>query len=79
MRTSFDRQQGGTPRAVGQQVRSIRLAKGLSQADLAGPYSRAYISLLEAGGIAPSARAVQTLAERLGVEPSVLRPREIAC
>jgi transcriptional regulator with XRE-family HTH domain len=79
MRTSFDRQPDTTRRAVGQRIRSIRVSKGLTQADLAGPYSRAYISLLEAGGIAPSPRAVETLAARLGVEPADLRAHKIAC
>jgi len=56
----------------GQWLRTLRLARGLSQNDLAGPYSRAYVSLLEAGGISPSERAIDTLAVRLGVHPDAL-------
>lgn len=57
---------------LGRRIRALRLARGLSQEDLAGPYSRAYVSLIEAGGIQPSERGIQTLAERLGVEPSAI-------
>jgi transcriptional regulator with XRE-family HTH domain len=61
---------------LGQRVRALRLSRGLSQADLARPYSRAYVSLLESGGIDPSPRALETLAGRLGVSPDALaRPR----
>ena len=74
----------GRPRAeeqlheLGQRVRAVRLARGLSQRDLAGPYSRAFVSLLEAGGIAPSPRAIQTLAARLGIDPEALIGGEVA-
>ncbi len=68
MSTSIERSAVAPDPAFGRRVRTIRMAKGLTQAQLAGPYSRAYISLLEAGGIEPSSRALQTLAERLGVD-----------
>jgi hypothetical protein len=60
---------------LGQRVRALRLARGLSQNDLARPYSRAYMSLLEAGGISPSPRAIETLATRLGVHPEAFVSR----
>ena len=60
---------------LGQWVRALRLARGLSQNDQARPYSRAFVSLLEAGGISRSPRAIETLAARLGVHPQVLTAR----
>jgi transcriptional regulator with XRE-family HTH domain len=64
---------------LGQRVRALRLSRGLSQADLARPYSRAYVSLLESGGIDPSPRALETLAARLGVSPDVLMRQRLPC
>jgi transcriptional regulator with XRE-family HTH domain len=75
----------GRPRAgeelqkLGQRVRALRLARGLSQNELAQPYSRAFVSLLEAGGIAPSPRAIETLAARLGIDPEALIGGEGPC
>ncbi len=65
--------------SLGRRIRAIRMERGLTQADLAGPYSRAYISLLEAGGIEPSSRALETLAARLGVGIRDLGVRELRC
>jgi transcriptional regulator with XRE-family HTH domain len=52
----------------GRRLREARVARGMTQAELAGPkFSHAYISVLEAGRREPSRSALQYLAERLGV------------
>jgi transcriptional regulator with XRE-family HTH domain len=57
--------------AFGQQLRALRRSRGLTQAELAGNgISTAYLSRLESGGRPPTARAVEYLAGRLGVNPS---------
>ncbi|HET9829006.1 MAG TPA: helix-turn-helix domain-containing protein [Nocardioidaceae bacterium] len=53
---------------IGTRVRELRIAKGLSQQALAGDgISAGYVSLIESGKRTPSGKAVQRLAERLGV------------
>jgi transcriptional regulator with XRE-family HTH domain len=53
---------------VGRRLRSLRLAAGLTQAELAGKrFSHAYVSVLEAGRREPSRAAVEYFAQRLGV------------
>ena len=53
---------------VGRRLRELRLAAGLTQAELAGPrFSHAYVSVLEAGRREPSNSAVEYFAQRLGV------------
>ena len=53
---------------VGSRLRHLRLAAGLTQAELAGKrFSHAYVSVLEAGRREPSRAAVEYFAERLGV------------
>lgn len=63
--TPFARQLGG-------RIRAARLARGLSQADVGQPFTRAYISLVESGHSLPSLPALFHIAERLGVEPCSL-------
>ena len=54
--------------SVGQRVRRLRLARGLTQRQLAGPgVSYAYVSRIERGGRSPSLSVLRTLARRLGV------------
>ena len=54
--------------AFGQQVRALRLARGLTQGDLAaGAFTKGFISLLETGRTRASMRAAAIVAERLGV------------
>ncbi len=61
---------------LGHKVRSLRVARGLTRGDLARPYSRAFVELLEAGRLAPTARALDSIAARLGVERiELLRPQ----
>jgi transcriptional regulator with XRE-family HTH domain len=53
---------------VGRRLRELRLAAGLTQAELAGRrFSHAYVSVLEAGRREPSRSAVEYFAQRLGV------------
>ena len=54
---------------VGRRLRELRLAAGLTQAELAGRrFSHAYVSVLEAGRREPSRAAVDYFAQRLGVQ-----------
>ena len=54
--------------SIGQRLRRLRLEKGLSQRELAGPgVSYAYVSRIEGGQRHPSLRAIRVLARRLGV------------
>jgi transcriptional regulator with XRE-family HTH domain len=58
---------------VGSRVKRLRLARGLSQRDLAAPgVSYAYISRIEAGARTPSVKALRQLAKRLGVSVEYL-------
>src|SRR5437899_9022794 len=58
---------------VGARIRSLRTAKGLTQAQLAEPqYTKAYISMLESGRTRASMKALEHIAGRLGVQPSDL-------
>src|SRR4051812_35125039 len=58
---------------VGARIRSLRTAKGLTQAQLADPlYTKAYISMLESGRTRASMKALEHIAGRLGVKPSDL-------
>src|SRR3989441_2783417 len=53
---------------VGERLRRLRSAKGLSQRELASPgVSYAYISRIEAGARTPSVKALRQLASKLGV------------
>jgi tetratricopeptide (TPR) repeat protein len=53
---------------LGERVRALRVARGLSQADLAGKdFSKGFISLVETGRTRMSMRAAEIVAGRLGV------------
>src|SRR5438876_5581578 len=59
--------------SIGQRLRRLRLEKGLSQRELAGPgVSYAYVSRIEGGQRHPSLRAIRVLARRLGVSAQYL-------
>jgi len=61
------------PEPIGVRLRRLRLERGLSQRELAGPgVSYAYISRIEAGTRRPSVKALRTLARTLGVSPEYL-------
>ena len=58
---------------VGARIRSLRTAKGLTQAQLADPlYTKAYISMLESGRTRASMKALEHIAGVLGVSPADL-------
>lgn len=62
------------PTAVGTRIRSLRLDRGMSQADIAeGMLSASYVSLVESGRRQPAASALQHIAEQLGVDAGYLR------
>jgi transcriptional regulator with XRE-family HTH domain len=59
--------------SIGARVRRLRLARGLSQRQLAASsVSAAYISRIESGQRTPSVPAIRVLARRLGVTPEYL-------
>jgi transcriptional regulator with XRE-family HTH domain len=62
-----------TEETVGQRIRRLRLARGLSQRGLSGPgVSYAYVSRIEADQRKPSLKALRYLAGKLGVDPEYL-------
>ena len=66
----------GTPRVprLGERVRQLRVAAGLTQTELAGDrFSKEYISQIERGKTKPTTETVEWLALRLGVDTSFLQ------
>ena len=58
---------------VGDRVKSLRIAAGLTQTELAGGrFSKEYVSQIERGKTRPTAETLEWLAERLDVEPAYL-------
>jgi tetratricopeptide (TPR) repeat protein len=64
----------GRPRDdLGERVRRLRIAAGLSQTQLAaGRFSKEYVSQIERGKTRPTAETLGWLAGRLGVDPAFL-------
>lgn len=81
--TTRRRQAGGDPEWIasirlelGETIRRLRVEHGLTQSELAaGVCTKAAISAMETGKIAPSLAMMYALAERLDVEPRDLLPR----
>jgi tetratricopeptide (TPR) repeat protein len=72
-RVELSRGEPAATESIGQRLRRLRLARGLSQRELAGPgVSYAYISRIEAGARRPSVKALRTLAPKLGVSVEYL-------
>src|SRR5438477_7620108 len=66
-------QAAGIDRSLGERVRSLRNARGLTQSELADArVSKEYISQIETGKTRPTTSTVEWLAERLGVDPFYL-------
>ena len=62
-----------TEETIGQRIRRLRLARGLSQRALSGPgVSYAYVSRIEGDQRTPSLKALRYLAGKLGVDPEYL-------
>jgi tetratricopeptide (TPR) repeat protein len=58
---------------LGERVRTLRVAAGLTQSDLAaGRFSKEYISQIERGKTRPTDATLALLAEQLGVDPAFL-------
>jgi transcriptional regulator with XRE-family HTH domain/HPt (histidine-containing phosphotransfer) domain-containing protein len=68
-----DRNRQAEAESVGARIRRLRLARGLSQKELAGPdFSDAHISRIESGSRKPSLSTLRYIASRLGVDPETL-------
>src|SRR5689334_18715368 len=53
---------------IGQRIRKLRHERGLTQEALATPeFTKGYVSALERGAVRPSLKAMELLAQRLGV------------
>src|SRR6476660_8817822 len=58
---------------IGERLRQLRVAAGLTQTDLAGDrFSKEYISQIERGKTRPTSETVEWLAMRLGVDAGYL-------
>src|SRR3954447_6951996 len=58
---------------LGERVRQLRVAAGLTQTDLAGDrFSKEYVSQIERGKTRPTRETIQWLAEQLGVDAGFL-------
>src|SRR5438045_8247652 len=58
---------------LGERLRQLRVAAGLTQTDLAGDrFSKEYVSQIERGKTRPTRETIGLLAERLGVDPGFL-------
>jgi tetratricopeptide (TPR) repeat protein len=59
--------------SLGDRVRQLRIARGLTQTDLAGErFSKEYVSQIERGKTRPTAETIAWLAGRLGVDSTFL-------
>ena len=59
--------------ALGERVRQLRIARGLTQTELAGErFSKEYVSQIERGKTRPTAETVEWMAGRLGVDATFL-------
>jgi tetratricopeptide (TPR) repeat protein len=64
---------GASAPRLGQRLRSLRLAAGLTQTQLAGERcSKEYVSQIERGKTRPTQETIDWIAERLGVDPAFL-------
>ena len=68
-----EQREAGSVETIGERLRRLRLERGLSQRQLAGPgVSYAYISRIEGGARRPSVKALRKLAQKLGVSADYL-------
>lgn len=69
---------GDTYLLIGARLRELRLRKGLSQTELGAPYfTRAHVSAIEIGRMAPAIKTLRHFAKVLGVPLRSLIPREM--
>ena len=65
-------------RAFGPHLRNLRERRRMSQGELAGErYDRSFVAKLESGASLPSLEALVELADRLGLGPRALIPKEL--
>src|SRR5216110_998655 len=58
---------------LGERLRQLRVAAGLTQSDLAGErFSKEYVSQIERGKTRPTRETIDWLAAKLGVDPGFL-------
>jgi len=61
------------PSVLGERVRQLRIARGMTQAEVArDKFTKEYVSQIERGRARPTPRTLEWLAERLGVERAFL-------
>jgi tetratricopeptide (TPR) repeat protein len=71
--TFSTRAKTGSRSTLGDRVRQLRVAKGLTQTELAGErFSKEYVSQIERGKTRPTADTIEWMAERLGVDKGFL-------
>ena len=67
------RSSGHAALRLGERLRQLRVAAGMTQTELAGErFSKEYVSQIERGKTRPTAETVDWLARRLGVDPGFL-------
>src|SRR5918912_2020098 len=58
---------------LGERLRQLRVAAGMTQTDLAGErFSKEYVSQIERGKTRPTRETIEWLAQKLGVDPNYL-------
>jgi tetratricopeptide (TPR) repeat protein len=63
-----------SPSAIGERIRQLRIARGLTQTQLAeNRFTKEYMSQIERGRVRPRADTLAWLADRLGVERAYLK------
>src|ERR671911_1390308 len=73
MRTETKRPGAVAAVRLGERLRQLRVAAGLTQSELAGDrFSKEYVSQIERGKTRPTAETVEWLARRLGVDVGFL-------
>src|SRR6201986_2773257 len=61
------------PNRLGERLRQLRVAAGLTQSELAGErFSKEYVSQIERGKTRPTRETIEWVAARLGVDPGFL-------
>src|SRR5215471_9319215 len=70
---SDTRRSAASGNRLGERVRQLRVAAGLTQSELAGDrFSKEYVSQIERGKTRPTRETIEWLASRLGVDPGFL-------
>src|SRR3954466_2473903 len=71
--TATTRRSAAAGLRLGERLRQLRVAAGLTQSELAGErFSKEYVSQIERGKTRPTQETIEWLAARLGTDPSFL-------